>query len=377
MKNTIVIILAIFSLFFAGCVSGNFIEKTNDDNKNSSDVNDEDIVNKDLSFSDRITAILGKEPDDYNYTKQYDNWFDMYCSMAFNNGVYSDSVYYVAYIDNDEIPEFITYKDNYVIWTWNGNEKEQSIGVKMAYSEKSGKLLSVEEKEDAMYLIGYLYDRGNLQQDIIVKENSDGENNILGCKFNQASYELINDFINLKDVVYLSYDNCYSQEEIINILKNGHNSSYSHRYEVVYEDVSWQEAQELCKKNGGYLAVITSNEELQKIMEYIPNKDKLSVLYIGCSGSYREERWILKDDYTIEVGGGKIYVPEFDNNSIFQNIGIDYQREKMEYGFLVYGVSDINTDGEKQAKMYLGPNNMIENNKTLSGKIGYICEYDE
>ena len=153
--------------------------------------------------------------------------------------------------------------------------------------------------------------------------------------------------------------------------------SYSHRYEVVYEDVSWQEAQELCKKNGGYLAVITSNEEFQKIMEYIPNKDKLSVLYIGCSGSYREERWILKDDYTIEVGGGKIYVPEFDNNSIFQNIGIDYQREKMEYGFLVYGVSDINTDGEKQAKMYLGPNNMIENNKTLSGKIGYICEYDE
>lgn len=377
MKNTIVIILAIFSLFFAGCVSGNFIETTNDDNQNSSDVNDEDIVNKDLSFSDRITAILGKEPDEYNYVKQYNNWFDMYCSMAFNNGVYSDSVYYVAYIDNDEIPEFITYKDNYVIWTWNGNEKEQSIGVKMAYSEKSGKLLSVEEKEDAMYLIGYLYDRGNLQQDIIVKENSDGKNNILGCKFNQASYELINDFINLKDVVYLSYDNCYSQEEIINILKTGHNSSYSHRYEVVYEDVSWQEAQELCKKNGGYLAVITSNEEIQKIMEYIPNKDDLSVLYIGCSGSYREERWILKDDYTIEVGGGKIYVPEFDNNSIFQNIGIDYQREKMEYGFLVYGVSDINTDGEKQAKMYLGPNNMIENNKTLSGKIGYICEYDE
>lgn len=73
--------------------------------------------------------------------------------------------------------------------------------------------------------------------------------------------------------------------------------SYSHRYEVVYEDVSWQEAQELCKKNGGYLAVITSNEELQKIMEYIPNKDELSVLYIGCSGSYREERWILKDDH--------------------------------------------------------------------------------
>ena len=70
-----------------------------------------------MSFSDRITAILGKEPDDYNYTKQYDNWFDMYCSMAFNNGVYSDSVYYVAYIDNDEIPEFITYKDNYVIKT--------------------------------------------------------------------------------------------------------------------------------------------------------------------------------------------------------------------------------------------------------------------
>ena len=68
---------------------------------------------------------------------------------------------------------------------------------------------------------------------------------------------------------------------------------------------------------------------------------------------------------------------EFDNNSMFSNLGIDYKKEKMEYGFLVYGKPNIDTQEEKQIKMFLGQKNLIDSNPSLNGKTGFICEYDE
>ena len=383
----------LFFLLIIGCVSDNHTEELFDIEENPSDgsgvhndvdyedndtdVNPELEQYKELSFEYRVRSILGKTPSDFSYDKKFDDWLEMYCSMAYSNGIVHDTVYYVAYIDDDDIPEFISYWNNYNITTWNAEEKYQIIGEGMAYSARSGKILSLEKKFDEYYVVGYSYEQGNLHQEIIVKENAEGEYKILNRPVDKVSYDAINEFINLDDITVLSYDNCYSQEEIISVLKTGHDTSFLHRYEVIYEDVSWQEAQDRCIEKGGYLAVITSNDELFRIKKLISDKNDLDVFYIGCKGSGLDKRWYLKDNCTMEVGGGNIYVNEFDNNSMFSNLGIDYKNENMEYGFLVYGKPNIDTQKEKLIKMFLGPDSFIESNPDMSGKIGYICEYNE
>lgn len=392
-KNIFMCWYILLFLLIIGCTSGNYTEKllnveenpldnssSNNDidyEDNDTDTDLEEIQYKDLSFEYRVRSILGETPKEFSYDKKYKDWLEMYSSMAYSNGVVHDTVYYVAYIDDDDIPEFISYWKNYNITTWNSEEKYQIIGEGMAYSARLGRILSLEEKDDGYYVVGYTYEYGNLRQDIIVKENSEGNYSVLNCSVDKESYDLINDFINLDEMTVLTYDNCYSQEEIISVLKTGHDSSFSHRYEVIYDDVSWQKAEEMCKNMGGYLAVITSKEELFRVKKLITDQNDLSVFYIGCKGRGLDKRWYLKDNFTMEVGGGNIYVSEFDNNSMFSNLGIDYKKEKMEYGFLVYGKPNIDTQEEKQIKMFLGPKNMIDSNPSLNGKTGFICEYDE
>ena len=346
-KNIFMCWYFLLFLLIIGCSSGNYTEKllsveknpldnssSNNDidyEDNDTDTDLEEIRYKDLSFEYRVRSILGETPKEFSYDKKYKDWLEMYCSMAYSNGVVHDTVYYVAYIDDDDIPEFISYWKNYNITTWNSEEKYQIIGEGMAYSARLGRILSLEEKDDGYYVAGYTYEYGNLRQDIIVKENSEGDYSVLNCSVDKESYDLINDFINLDEMTVLTYDNCYSQEEIISVLKTGHDSSFSHRYEVIYDDVSWQKAEEMCKNMGGYLAVITSKEELFRVKKLITDQNDLSVFYIGCKGRGLDKRWYLKDNFTMEVGGGNIYVSEFDNNSMFSNLGIDYKKEKMEY----------------------------------------------
>ena len=50
----------------------------------------------------------------------------------------------------------------------------------------------------------------------------------------------------------------YILDEICSILRTGNVSSAEHKYEFVVEDVTWEEAWQLCQEKDGYLATITS-----------------------------------------------------------------------------------------------------------------------
>lgn len=217
-----------------------------------------------------------------------------------------------------------------------------------------------------------------MTEEISINEDSEGEYEILGLSLNQNSYDIIKNFIDLENIIYLSYDNCYSQVEILYVMKTGHDSSYTHSYEVIYEDVTWEEAQEICNEKGGYLAVITSQEELNRIKGLFSGREEIAVCYIGCKYTYfyNDRRWYLKNGNTIKIGGGSIYVFPYDNTSRVSCLEIDYENKTMDHGFLVYGKirkDDIDYDVE----MLMGPSDIAKSNPELSGKVGFICEYDE
>ena len=353
-------------------------------NISSDDCSDEftdsnEVTVKELSIKDEFVDVLGKEPVDFYYYDEYNDWFDMYSSIAYNLGKYDSSVYYLTYIDQDEIPELVIRWNNFTVWTWNGSAKNQFIGERMAYCEYSGKILTTEKDMDGnKRIIGYIYNKDSMTEEISINEDSEGEYEILGLSLNQNSYDIINNFIDLENIIYLSYDNCYSQVEILSVMKTGHDSSYTHSYEVIYEDVTWEEAQEICNEKGGYLAVITSQEELNRIKGLFSGREEIAVCYIGCKGTYSDNsiRWYLKNGNTVEIKGGHIYVFSYDTKCGVYCVEFDYENELMDYGFLVYG-KIRNDDIDYDVEMLMGPSDIAKSNPELSGKVGFICEYDE
>ena len=161
-------------------------------------------------------------------------------------------------------------------------------------------------------------------------------------------------------------------------MKTGHDSSYTHSYEVIYEDVTWEEAQEICNEKGGYLAVITSQEELNRIKGLFLGREEIAVCYIGCKGTYSDNsiRWYLKNGNTVEIEGGHIYVFSYDTKCGVYCVEFDYENELMDYGFLVYG-KIRNDDIDYDVEMLMGPSDIAKSNPDLCGKVGFICEYDE
>ena len=353
-------------------------------NISSDDCSDEftdsnEVTVKELSIKDEFVDVLGKEPVDFYYYDEYNDWFDMYSSIAYNLGKYDSSVYYLTYIDQDEIPELVIRWNNFTVWTWDGSAKNQFIGERMAYCEYSGKILTTEKDMDGnKRIIGYIYNKDSMTEEISINEDSEGEYEILGLSLNQNSYDIIKNFIDLEKIIYLSYDNCYSQVEILSVMKTGHDSSYTHSYEVIYEDVTWEEAQEICNEKGGYLAVITSQEELNRIKGLFSGREEIAVCYIGCKGTYSDNsiRWYLKNGNTVEIEGGHIYVFSYDTKCGVYCVEFDYENELMDYGFLVYG-KIRNDDIDYDVEMLMGPSDIAKSNPELSGKVGFICEYDE
>ncbi len=353
-------------------------------NISSDDCSDEftdsnEVTVKELSIKDEFVDVLGKEPVDFYYYDEYNDWFDMYSSIAYNLGKYDSSVYYLTYIDQDEIPELVIRWNNFTVWTWDGYAKNQFIGERMAYCEYSGKILTTEKDMDGnKRIIGYIYNKDSMTEEISINEDSEGEYEILGLSLNQNSYDIIKNFIDLENIIYLSYDNCYSQVEILSVMKTGHDSSYTHSYEVIYEDVTWEEAQEICNEKGGYLAVITSQEELNRIKGLFSGREEIAVCYIGCKGTYSDNsiRWYLKNGNTVEIEGGHIYVFSYDTKCGVYCVEFDYENELMDYGFLVYG-KIRNDDIDYDVEMLMGPSDIAKSNPELSGKVGFICEYDE
>lgn len=150
-------------------------------------------------------------------------------------------------------------------------------------------------------------------------------------------------------------DRYYICAEICSLLKNRAVTSADHRYELIEADITWSEAEAACREKGGYLATITSWEEFEQIQEQIFREEKKGVtFFIGTAlrnpvfrGFWQEGEpsyaWVSEDGRKVQEGAmAIIYSAENDR----------------------CGLRDV-------------PDSLLNARPSFSGKIGYICEYNE
>jgi hypothetical protein len=145
-----------------------------------------------------------------------------------------------------------------------------------------------------------------------------------------------------------------------------------HRYELCVEDVTWTEAWQRCIDKGGYLAHINSTSEYVAIVDQILAEDKRGITF--WLGAKRDED--SYDYYWINADGTK---------------GVDVLNRTDAYvGFWLDGEPNFvdNDTPEEYLDMFYrsdedrfvwndAPGDLVGALDYYSGRIGYICEYED
>ena len=140
--------------------------------------------------------------------------------------------------------------------------------------------------------------------------------------------------------------------------------TYVSEYEVIVSDLSWEDARRACEARGGTLAVITSEEEFNRICAYA-NQSGLTSLWIGGRVDSMADNWGTGSWVTGEAWTFERWFP-----------GEPSRQD--EDGTLEYCLSmwNIKYNGEDIGWTFNDQrNDLIADFPNFSGKVGYICEY--
>lgn len=145
-----------------------------------------------------------------------------------------------------------------------------------------------------------------------------------------------------------------------------------HRYEYILSDGTWQEAFQDCIDRGGYLVRINSSSEYEYIRKEISRQKMTNIFFhIGGrrdSGS-SDYYWVNEDN---KLFGEKL-------NSDDSWCSDEWKKGEPSYkdGSLEELYMDLFFfDGEKRFVWNDIPDNMLAAEPAYSGKLGYICEYE-
>lgn len=139
---------------------------------------------------------------------------------------------------------------------------------------------------------------------------------------------------------------------------------YVSTYEVVAGDLSWHEAKLACEERGGTLVCINSAEEFQEICGYAESSG-LRYLWLGaCLYSAEDEwtnaTWLSGEPWTFEAWyPGEPSKEDADGTKEYYLCLWNAKYENEEIGWTM---NDQRSD-------------IVADFPTVSGKIGYICEY--
>lgn len=175
---------------------------------------------------------------------------------------------------------------------------------------------------------------------------------ILDAAFNISSYLGEVDESSANEILCLLEDNGFIfVDKVSNTYKN-------HRYTVIDESMTWDEAKEYCEKLGGHLVTITSLEEQQHVISLVNNTKNLYWI-----GLYRNEtnnwNWVTNEifNYSNWANG--------EPNQDFWNT---------EFYVQMYG---MNYDKFKIGEWNDSRNNSGTMNFWMLNKVGLICEWDD
>ncbi len=132
------------------------------------------------------------------------------------------------------------------------------------------------------------------------------------------------------------------------------------RYEVVKEDISWEEANSACIAKGGHLATITSQEEMNQLIAMCEGQD-INYCWIGGYTSLRNDdafgHWVTGEPFTFTAW----YPGEPSRND---------EDGTAEFYLMLWKVEDEWSWNDQR-------NDVIETGLSyFPGHVGYICEYE-
>ena len=150
-----------------------------------------------------------------------------------------------------------------------------------------------------------------------------------------------------------------------------------HRYELVVADVSWSQAFQECIRRGGYLARINTYDEFIVVTNQIRNEDlKRISFWLGsmCPEGSTEYHWITEDGRTVPgcINTMEEFAPCWlENEPSFYGIDENGERVLENCLHVIYRSSE---DGFFWND---APDDILGAASLYSGKIGYICEYED
>ena len=129
-----------------------------------------------------------------------------------------------------------------------------------------------------------------------------------------------------------------------------------HTYQVVVADVSWEEAKNAAQEAGGYLAVITSQEEFTTIASQAESSG-VRYLWLGAQSSGGQFTWLTGEEFT------------YQNWYPGEPSGTDSDGTPENY-LCMWKVNGVWSFNDQR-------NDILSAGVSASGKIGYVIEYEQ
>lgn len=121
----------------------------------------------------------------------------------------------------------------------------------------------------------------------------------LGLKLGQVTQEYSSDVEN-GSVISQSVSagsNAEPGTSVDLVVSQGAEPRIEHRFTLVSQAMTWDEAEQYCENNGGYLAVIHSDEEYQQVLDAIGSSD-VRVCWLGGYRDGDSWQWVNGDEFS-------------------------------------------------------------------------------
>ena len=166
--------------------------------------------------------------------------------------------------------------------------------------------------------------------------------------------------------------------EKIDVLEEAVQEDAIHRYEVIIEDCTWEEAYQNCLSMGGYLARINSKEEFDYITKKVVEKEKnysKKQYYVGIRRDVNSDAYYLVDENN-ELMGDRL-----DNGYTSWANSLWLSKEPSYYdSTLKIEETCVSIFKYKETNKWVMndiPSNLVIQVPSYEGKLGYICEFDK
>lgn len=166
--------------------------------------------------------------------------------------------------------------------------------------------------------------------------------------------------------------------EKIDVLEEAVQEDAIHRYEVIVEDCTWEEAYQNCLSMGGYLARINSKEEFDYITKKVVEKEKYyskKQYYVGIRRDVNSDAYYLVDE------NNKLMGDRLDNGYTSWANSLWLSKEPSYYdSTLKIEETCVSIFKYKETNKWVMndiPSNLVVQVPSYEGKLGYICEVDK